>query len=124
MKKMHKITEIKRKRLEEENWFDRVIQSPLEICNVDHNSLEKFSLVLREGKDNTCVAGFNNLLTADLSLLTCNRWMNNSLVGLYISFLNNLQKDCKFMTSSFLWSRKTRGYLQVTNSIVAIIGSV
>ena len=57
--------------------------------NVDQGKLDLFKEALLMDHENTCVEKrTRDVLTSDIALLTCNRWLNSSIIQMYADMLN------------------------------------
>ena len=88
--RIHELIKLKHKVDSEIIWLNENNYNIPPGCKiVDQEKLDLFKNSLLMGNENTCVEkGTPTVLTSDIALLTCNRWLNLSIVQMYADMLN------------------------------------
>ena len=88
--RIHELIELKCKVDSETTWLnENNYNIPPGCKNVDQGKLDLFKKELLMGNENTCIEkGTSLVLTSDIALLTCNRWLNLSIIQMYADMLN------------------------------------
>ena len=90
MIKLHELRDLQRKVEEEKKQLEESQYNFPKGCKkIDEKKLNTFKEKLLNGTDNTFVSmKTTNVLTSDIALLACNRWLNLSILQVFVDLLN------------------------------------
>ena len=100
--KIHELIDIKKSVEIETRWLDQDFYNIPQRCKkLDEKKFMIYKEKLLLHADSICVdKAIPNLLTSDLALLTCNRWLNLSVIHVYVNLLNKEKESTKVIIFS------------------------
>ena len=101
--RMHKLINLQNKINKELKWLQSQSLKPQGVAEIPENTLPEFSLILLEGRDNTChKKGNPRQLISDLALLSDKNWLNLEVIEVFISIINKVRPACKIVSAPAL----------------------
>ena len=100
--KIHELIDIKKSVEIETRWLDQDFYNIPQRCKkLDEKKLMVYKEKLLLNADGICVdKTIPNVLTSDLALPTCNRWLNLSVIHVYVDLLNKEKENTKVIMFS------------------------